>query len=158
MPTRRERAPWWTRAWESRHRRLLTRYATGSAASTVVSQGVLALLYAVGTNVTAASFLAYVSGVPVNYLLQRRWTWGERAGGARLVRYLVTVGISGVVVAALTTVSERLITAGGWSRPVEVALVTVSFLAVNGLVFLGKYVLFDRVVFAEPPAPAGDDA
>lgn len=158
--------PWWRRAWASRHRVLLAKYATGSAASTAVSQAVLTLVYALGGGVVTASLVAYLAGVPVNYLLQRRWTWGARGGGPRLVRYLLTVGTSAVVVVALTTLSESVITAAGWSRAVEVVLVNAAFLAVNGIVFLAKYVLFDRVVFRDggdgddtvPPAGDADRA
>lgn len=151
MGTRGDRPPWWTRAWASRHRRSLARYATGSVASTIVSQVVLALLYALDTGVTVASAVAYLAGVPVNYLLQRRWTWGDRDGGSRLLGYLATVGVSAVVVVTLTTALEALITAAGLSRSLEVVLVGVAFLGVNGLVFGAKYVLFDRIVFRDPP-------
>lgn len=149
MGSRGDRPPLWARAWASRHRRSLARYATGSVASTIVSQVVLGVLYALDVGVAVSSTAAYLAGVPVNYLLQRRWTWGHRAGGSRLLGYLATVGVSTVVVVALTTALERLITAAGLSRSVEVVLVGVAFLGVNGLVFGAKYVLFDRLVFAD---------
>lgn len=139
----------------------MARYLTASAGSTAVSQVLFAGSYAAGADVVAATALGYLGGVPVNYLLQRRWTWGDRDGGPRLVRYLVTVGASAVVVVALTTALEGLITGAGLARGWEVTLATLAFLGVTGLVFLVKYVLFDRLVFTDrssasaPPGPDG---
>lgn len=142
--------------------RRFSRYAVGSVVAFAASQVVFLLLY--GLEVTSpqvASVWAFAAGIPVNYLLNRRWAWkvSGRAGVRdELVPYAAVVALSVVSSAVGTWAVDRWLESVALPRLVEVGLVAGAFAAINGGLFLIKYVLLDRLVFGRDrprsPRPA----
>ncbi|MGW6197493.1 GtrA family protein [Kribbella sp. NPDC055110] len=138
-----------TKAYLSRSRLLLwAKYSASSVIATVVSQVAFALCYWFGTPALVATLVAWITGVIPNYLLNRRWTWGRV--GQKLPYTIIVVG-SAVTAAVVTSVTDHLV------QPLEshawqTVLVTGSYLATYAVLFIVKFVLFDRLVFAKPVA------
>ncbi|MEU8223006.1 GtrA family protein [Kribbella sp. NPDC048915] len=132
---------------------LWAKYSAASVIATVISQLAFALCYWFGTAPIVATLVAWVSGAVPNYVLNRRWTWG-RSG--QKVPYLAIVIGSAVAASVVTSVTDHLV------QPIEshalkTLLVTGSYLGTYAVLFIVKFVLFDRLVFARTsPAPAGD--
>lgn len=142
----------------------MLRYSAGSVVATAVSQVTFLALYALGAGPRVSSIVAFAAGMLPNYHLNRRWAWG-REGRSSLTRevlpYLGVVLTSLAVVTAGTELAEGRITALGLGRTVEVVAVTVAFAAVNGVAFVGKYLIYDRWLFGrragrEPDEGGGD--
>ncbi|TDO67434.1 putative flippase GtrA [Kribbella sp. VKM Ac-2571] len=135
-----------TKAYLSRSRLLLwAKYSASSVIATVVSQLAFALCYWFGTAAIVANLVAWISGAVPNYLLNRRWTWGR--SGQKLP-YTIIVVASAVIAAVVTSVTDHLV------QPIEshawqTVLVTGSYLATYAVLFIVKFVLFDRLVFAK---------
>lgn len=131
-----------------------TRYTAGSAVAAVTSQLVFVLVYGLFAlaGPRGATALAFLAGFLPNYYLNRRWTWGRR-GRVAVVRELVpyaAVVVAGVGIAAVaTSLAEEWVLRLGVSRPVQVTVVTLAFVVAQGVLFVGKFVIFDRVLFAD---------
>ena len=141
-----------TKAYLSRSRLLLwAKYSASSVIATVVSQVAFALCYWFGTAAIVATVVAWFAGAVPNYVLNRRYTWGR--SGQKLPYTIIVVG-SAVTAAVVTSVTDHLV------QPIEshawkTMLVSGSYLATYAILFIVKFVLFDRLVFAKP-APAAD--
>lgn len=135
-----------TKAYLSRSRLLLwAKYSASSVIATVVSQVAFALCYWFGTAAIVATLVAWISGAVPNYVLNRRWTWGR--SGQKLPYTIIVVG-SAVTAAVVTSVTDHLV------QPLDshlwkTVLVTGSYLATYAVLFIVKFVLFDRLVFAK---------
>lgn len=143
-------------AWLLRQRTVLgklSRYTAASVVAFAASQ--LTFLVTYGLELTGpqgATVLAFCAGVPVNYLLNRRWAWQQRGRPrlrAELLPYAAIILVSVGLAATATSAVDRWLTAVEWSRPVEVVLVAVAFALTQGGLFIGKFVLFDRLVFRD---------
>ncbi|WP_410786744.1 GtrA family protein [Kribbella sp. C-35] len=138
-----------TKAYLSRSRLLLwAKYSASSVIATVISQVAFALCYWFGTAAIVATVVAWISGAVPAYLLNRRWTWGR--SGQKLPYTIIVVG-SAVAAAVVTSVTDHLV------QPLEshlwkTVLVTGSYLGTYALLFIVKFVLFDRLVFAKTGA------
>lgn len=133
-------------------RRKLSRYTAGSIIAGICSEVTFLVLYGTGLGgPRVASVVAFLAGAIPNYFLNRRWTW-QRRGRAGLVRellpYAAVILISVTVASAVTSFADRTVDALTSSRPLQVALVTISFAATYGVLFICKFVIFDRL-FAE---------
>lgn len=150
------------RSWSRRPGvRRFSKYAVGSAVAFGASNVAFLLCYGSGwTSPQVASVLSFVAGIPVNYVLNRRWAW-QRQGrpGMRdeLAPYAGVVALSVVATALGTWGVDRLLTSADLPRAVKVLLVDAAFVGINGALFLAKYVLFDRLVFRDRPAPTPTD-
>jgi putative flippase GtrA len=144
-----------TKTGLSRGRLLLwARYSASSVVATVVSQLAFALCYWFGTAAIVATVVAWFAGAVPNYVLNRRYTWGR--SGQKLPYTIIVIG-SAVTAAVVTSVTDHLV------QPIEshawkTVLVSGSYLATYAILFIVKFVLFDRLVFAKPAAPAADPA
>lgn len=150
------------RAWSRRPGvRRFSKYAVGSMVAFGASNVAFLLCYGTGwTSPQVASVLSFVAGIPVNYVLNRRWAWQRRGRPAmrdELVPYAAVVALSVTATALGTWGVDRLLTEADLARAVKVALVDLAFLAINGGLFLAKYVLLDRLVFRDRSAPAPVD-
>jgi putative flippase GtrA len=146
-------------------RAVITRYTIGSVLAGVVSE--TALLASYGTGVLgprAASVAGWLAGALLNYGLNRWWAWGQR-GRANVWRELVpywAITLSSLVISAWVTgladrTGSRLFTTGS----LRLAFVGAAFLAVYGVMFIAKFVLYHYFVFGGPsdgPAPASSVA
>jgi putative flippase GtrA len=141
-----------TKTGLSRDRLLLwARYSASSVVATVVSQLAFALCYWFGTAAIVATVVAWFAGAVPNYVLNRRYTWGR--SGQKLPYTIIVIG-SAVTAAVVTSVTDHLV------QPIEshawkTMLVSGSYLATYAILFIVKFVLFDRLVFAKP-APAAE--
>jgi putative flippase GtrA len=147
--------------WDRPGVRRFSKYAVGSVVAFGASNLAFLLLYGLGwTSPQVASVLAFAAGIPVNYVLNRRWAWQRRGRPAlrgELLPYSAVVALSVVSSAAGTWAVDRWLQSADLPRAVEVLLVDATFIAINGGLFLAKYVLLDRLVFRYPPtAPPGD--
>ena len=141
-----------TKAYLSRSRLLLwAKYSASSVIATVVSQVAFALCYWFGTAAIVATLVAWISGAGPNYVLNRRWTWGR--SGQKLPYTIIVVG-SAITAALVTTVTDHLVQ-GIDSHAWKTLLVTGSYFGTYGVLFILKFVLFDRLVFAKSAAVAG---
>lgn len=142
-------------------RRRVGRYTAGSVIAGVVSELAFLLVYGLGlVGPGPATVVAFLAGALPNYVLNRRWTWGRR-GRAHPVRellpYVATVVASALVAAAVTGYVDARV--AGWfaSRPVQVAVVTLSFGATYGVLFVVKFLVFEVLFGARrrgTPAPS----
>jgi putative flippase GtrA len=128
----------------------VTRYTLGSVVALVTSVVVFAALYVLGAGTTACSVAAFVAGAVPNWILNRRWAWrvrGRVAFGREIVGYIV-VSILALVASSLAT---------GWTQTqvrsipahhgIRVALVTLSYVAVQALLFVAKFIAYEHWVF-----------
>jgi len=151
--------------WRRAGVRRFSKYAAGSVVAFAVSNLVFLVCYGLGwTSPQVASVLSFTAGVPVNYVLNRRWAWQRRGRPTlrgELVPYGGVVAFSIAATALGTWATDRWLQAVDVPRAVQVVIVDVAFIAINGGLFLTKYVLLDRLVFTERRAttarPAGDD-
>jgi putative flippase GtrA len=133
---------------------LWAKYSASSVIATVVSQVAFALCYWFGTPAIVATLVAWLSGAVPNYVLNRRWTWGR--SGQKLPYTIIVIG-SAVTAAVVTSVTDHLVQPVD-SHALETLLVTGSYLGTYAVLFIVKFVLFDRLVFAQSsrPSPAAD--
>ncbi|MHB8657531.1 MAG: GtrA family protein [Solirubrobacteraceae bacterium] len=128
----------------------ITRYALGSVFALLTSIVVFALLYVTGASTTACSIGAFVAGAIPNWVLNRRWAW-QRSGRVHFLREIVgylSVSVLALVLSSLAT---------GWMqtqvqgipahRGIRVALVTLSYVAVQAILFVGKFLVYEHWVF-----------
>ena len=140
---------------------VFSRYTAGSVLAAIVSEVVLLATY--GPHLLgpqAASVAAWVAGAAVNYALNRWWAWGRR-GRASLWRELVpywAITLTSLAVSAWATgladrTAPRLLAPGS----LRLAFVGGAFIAVYGVMFFVKFVLYHYVVFggrSGRPVPA----
>lgn len=128
----------------------ITRYALGSVVALATSIVVFAALYVIGAGTTVCSVTAFVAGAVPNWILNRRWAWKLR-GRVSIAREIVGY----VVVSVVALVASSLAT--GWTQAqvkgipahhgIRVTLVTLSYVAVQGILFVLKFVAYEHWVF-----------
>jgi putative flippase GtrA len=131
----------------------LFRYTTGSVVALVVSEIVLVTAYGVARLPTViATVLAFLAGAFPNWVLNRRWAWarGDRANLRREVLPYATIVVASLVLATgLTAAADRLARVLTDSVALRSAFVGAAYLLTSFVMFVGKFVLFDRIVFVE---------
>jgi putative flippase GtrA len=152
------RPPLWRRPLAVR----FAKFTAGSAVAAMISELTFVLVYgALDAGARLAGVVAFVAGAIPNWGLNRRWTWRRRGRprlGREVLPYVAVVISTAVAATALGGVAD------GWARgfdaprSLQVALVATAYLLPYGAVFLLKFVLFDRVVFSDPPlrSPTAD--
>ena len=137
------------------------RYAAGSVVAFGCSELVLIGSYALfGVGARTAVILAWLAGAVPNYVLNRKWAWNKQGPAAFLRETLpywaITLGTAAFAVAATSL-------ADGWvhrtvaSRGEQSLLFGAVYFAAYGVVFVAKFVLFDKLVFKKEPAKPGPD-
>ena len=137
--------------------RRIAGYSAGSVVAATTSE--LAFLVVLGwlhAGTTWASAAGFAGGAIPNYVLNRRWAWSERRGRdrrAEMVLYVI-VALSTFAASAVATHwverGARSVTGShGWT----VVLTGLAYLGVSGVLFVAKFVLYERVVFI-PGSPA----
>ena len=131
----------------------LFRYTTGSVVALIVSEIVLLTAYGVaGLPTVLATVLAFLAGAVPNWILNRRWAWArsDRASVRReVLPYAAIVVVSLLLATALTAAADSLARVLTDSVALRSALVGAAYLVTSFVMFVGKFVLFDRVVFAD---------
>ncbi len=133
----------------------ITRYTAGSVVALAVSEVAFAACYWGGTGTTVASVIAFFAGAVPNWILNRRWAW-RRQGPVHFWREVIGYGVTSAI--SLVAAVE----ATGWasrtahhlthSEALLVVLVSASYVATYGALFVAKFVVYEMVIFAEAGA------
>lgn len=130
--------------------RKLTRYTIGSVVALTTSVVTFALLLDAGFGTTLCSIIAFVAGAVPNWILNRRWAW-QRTGrvefGREVVGYVVVSVLSLVASSAATGLAQRWVRAHV-DHGFRLVLVTAAYVLVQAALFGGKYLIYERWVFA----------
>ena len=130
----------------------VTRYAIGSVVALATSTVVFALMLHAGVGTTVDTVGAFIAGAVPNWILNRRWAW-QRS------EHKLDVGREVVGYTAVSAISLLAASAGtGWTHSwvdhhvgrdgdIRVLLVTGAYVLVQAILFLGKFVVYDRWVF-----------
>ncbi len=139
------------RARESAWAGKVTRYAIGSVIALATSIVVFALCYVIHLSTTMDSILAFFAGAIPNWILNRRWAW-QISGRVAFLREIV--GYVAISVLALVASSA----ATGWTQDqvqgippgqgLRVLIVTASYVAVQAILFVAKFVVYEHWVFS----------
>jgi putative flippase GtrA len=131
--------------------RRLLRYGSVSAVSTTVSLSLLGLLVAGRVMAPGwANVVATAAGTVPSFELNRRWVW-NKTGPRSVATEIVPFCVLSFVGLALSTVAVSLV--AQWADHAAVDTATRTFaveganVAAFGVVWLGQFVLLDRVLF-----------
>jgi putative flippase GtrA len=141
---------WWWRAVRSPLGQKLIRYCLGSVVTTIISFAVLSVSYGVLHlwGAVADTVLANVVATVPGYWLNRTWTWG-RTGRSDPWREVVPYWVLSLLGIGISMATAEL--AGSLARShhlhalAATALVDGANLVAWSGVFVGKYLLFDRM-------------
>jgi putative flippase GtrA len=132
----------------------VTKYAIGSVIALATSVVVFALMYVIlgGKHTTICSIGAFVAGAIPNWVLNRRWAWKLDGQVAFLREIVGYVAISGVVLVASSLGTGAM---QAWVKThvtphhgIRVILVTGAYVFVQAVLFVVKFVIYERWVFA----------
>lgn len=142
---------------ETRHTRMRQRvvgYSLGSVIAAVTSETAFLVVYGwLAGGPVWASLAGFFGGAVPNYFLNRRWAWADRrrpGGRSELVRYAIVSATSFAASVAATRQAERWAHRHFDDRPWRVLAVGATYLAVSGVFFAVKFVLYHLVVFTGP--------
>lgn len=134
------------------------RYCAASAVAVVVSEVVLFLvfgLWQLADAVVSQLIASAVAAIP-SYFLNRYWVWSKR-GRSDLWREVVPfwgLALLGVGFSLATDKAGAAIARAAGLPHLWVAVVVDGASLVGfGIVWVGKFVIFDKVLFTQPPAP-----
>jgi putative flippase GtrA len=130
--------------------RKIVKYALGSGVALATSVIVFALMLTAGVGTTIDSIVAFLAGAIPNWILNRRWAW-QKTGQVEVAREVI--GYVVVSVLALIAASAGTGAAQHWARHhaahgLHAILVTGAYVVVQALLFVVKFVIYDRWVFA----------
>lgn len=134
---------------------LLGRYAASSVIAGIISELAFLISYGLGAVPSAASVIAFVAGAVPNYLMNRYWAWQRRGrvdGTRELLPYVVIIIVTALVAAGTTTLADAWLRDRIASSVWQTIAVGAVFLGTYGFMFVLKFVLFNRYVFAETPS------
>jgi putative flippase GtrA len=144
------RALWWLQSSQGVK---YTRYFLGSVITTVISFLTLTILYGVVHRwgaVTCTVIANVVATIPA-YWLNRTWTWGK-TGKSDTWREVVpfwVASLAGIAISMVTAAwAADLARAHHLHRLGQTVLVDGANLAAYGVLFIGKYLLFERLFLA----------
>jgi putative flippase GtrA len=132
----------------------VTKYAIGSVIALATSVVVFAVMYVIlgGKHTTICSIGAFLAGAIPNWVLNRRWAWKIKGEVAFLREIVAYIAISGVVLVAsslgtgaMQTWVKHHVTAG---HGVRVILVTGAYVFVQAVLFVVKFVIYEKWVFS----------
>jgi putative flippase GtrA len=130
----------------------IAKYSIGSVIALATSTVVFELLLLVGSNNTIIdSVAAFAAGAVPNWILNRRWAW-ERSGDMDVMREVVGYTIVSLIALAASSLGT------GWMQSyvhghvakgsgLASILVTGAYVAVQAVLFVVKFVVYDRWVF-----------
>ena len=138
----------------------MVRYSLVSVISVIVSQIVLFVAQSFYTARTSNIIAVCISAVP-SYYLNRAWAWGK-TGKSHLVKEIIpfwSLALLGLIfstwAADYAESNAHHITSSQLGARL---IVNLAALAAFGILWVGKFVIFNRVLFAhqpEPSVPAG---
>jgi putative flippase GtrA len=129
----------------------IAKYAVGSVVALLTSVVVFALMLSAGTGTTIASIGAFIAGALPNWVLNRRWAW-QRTGrvhfGREVVGYVI-VSLIALIASAAGTGAAQSWVRGHVHGELQILLVTAVYVVVQAVLFVVKYVIYERWIFAE---------
>jgi putative flippase GtrA len=127
------------------------RYTLVSVISVAVSQVALFALFGLAHwTARSANYGAFVAGGIPSYILNRRWTWGK-SGRSHLLREVLPYW--GLAFLGLVMSTFAVEFAEDWAndfsdtRLVQALIVNGSSIAAFGVLWVGKFFLFNKVIF-----------
>ncbi len=133
----------------------IARCLSVSVFTTLLSLGVLATLVGVGMRAWLANVIATAAGTVPSYLLNRRWVWGLRHDSDPW-REVVPFWVLSFAGLALSTLAvdraDRLAAAADLASGTRTSALLVANVASFGLLWVGQFLLLDRVLFRRVPA------
>lgn len=141
-------------------RRKVFRYSVASIVNVLVGEAVLAMAFGVvHWSARSAAVLAAVIAAFPAYWLARRWVWG-RSGRSHLVKEVLPFWTLALIGLALTTwaagVAERIGVDARAGRFEQTIIVMAAVLGVSGLFWVARFVLLNKVLFADRAHSSGD--
>jgi putative flippase GtrA len=128
------------------------RYTASSVAATAFSAVAFAAAYRffhLGPGLASVS--AFVAGFLVNFLGNRYWAWARRQRhrlGRDVLGYAVLAVASALVATTVTSLADGYTERLGVSGDRRAVLVETAYFATYAAMFMVKFVLLDRVLFA----------
>ena len=134
------------------------RYAAVSVIAIVLSQIMIAITYGgFHTSKTVAQSAAAVFSTIPSYVLNRRWVWA-RVGRSSASREILPFWVISLVQFAISLVAVNWL--GGYmerhvdSHVLRTVCLQLIVLFIYGVMWIGKFVFFNKVLFADRSAPA----
>ena len=133
------------------HAAKLLRYAATSGVALGISEIVLVALYWTKTfDATTSALIAALAGTIPSYLLSRYWIWSE-ANRGRVGRQVVLYWLTSIVSMVITSVSTGLITSLA-PKGHHVMFASGGFLFMNLVLWVTKYLVYQRIIFKAHPS------
>jgi putative flippase GtrA len=135
------------------------RYSAVSVVSTVTSLTALYIFYRVIKvgNAAASNVLATFVATAPSYYLNRTWAWGK-TGRSHLMREVVPFWAIAFISLVLSTAAVALAEHEAKAHFHTTRAVTITVLLANfityGILWVGKYVVFNVLLFKKDPEPA----
>jgi putative flippase GtrA len=151
--TRESPLEWLREAYNQRRRMItkLARYAATSGLALGISEVTLLVVYANGVgNATLAALIGNLAGTVPSYLMSRYWIWRDAQrtrAGRQVFLYWLTAAISMALTSLATGAIARLAPAG---HHFHLAVVGIGFPAFQLILWLGKYLVYQHLIFREP--------
>lgn len=139
----------------------LWRYSVASIVAVVVSEVCLVLFNGVvGMSAAVASSLATSIAAIPNYYMNRKWAWGKH-GRSHLLKEVLPFWALAFAGWALSTYSvylmEHYAKHHGFSHTLTTALVAIVYIAAFGILWIGKFMIFNKLMFVHRHHQAKED-
>lgn len=118
----------------------LTRFVLVGGIAAVVDYGSYQALLATGMWIHLAKALAFVAGTTTAYVINRRWTFRGRGGGAQFASVMALYGITFVVQVGMNAITLALL-------PATTGEITVAFVVAQGTATCINFVVQRTVIF-----------
>jgi putative flippase GtrA len=118
----------------------LSRFVLVGGVAAVVDYGSYQLLLALGLWVHLAKALGFIAGTTTAYLVNRRWTFQSRGGGAQFASILVLYGITFTAQIGMNAVMLGLL-------PPMIGEITLAFIVAQGLATSINFIVQRTVIF-----------
>ncbi len=131
------------------------KYTAVSAVSVVITQGLLFLFYGVlrKWSATTSNIMATAIAAVPSYYLNRAWAWGK-TGKSHFMKEVVPFWALAFLGLALSVIAvgyaHHLAVAMNLSHMGDVVFVNLASLAAFGILWVGKFFIFNRVLFVQP--------
>lgn len=130
-----------------------SRYLANSVLATAISQATFLTVYGLGlAGPRVATVTAFLAAAVPAYLLNRGWAWSQRGRPdffRETLPYLAVILTNLFVASTTTSWVDAHVEQLTRDRAMQVALVTLTFTATYGLLFIGKFLIFEHVLFSD---------
>ena len=133
----------------------LMRYSAVSVISLFLSEALLVLFSgAIGWSAAASSTAATGLATIPAYYMNRQWVW-SRNGRSHFWREVAPFWVLAIVGWAFATgsvaLAEHVASHHSASRDLRVLIIAVTYVASYGVLWVGKFILFNKVIFVHRP-------